>query len=146
MDLTATTAGGTSATSLSDRFTYSASTDVPTVWLAPSAIPATPGPVTYTVSVTGDAATPTGSRRHLRRPGWDLHDQPTDLGYRFLRVDRERRLQPLPVTAHYSGDVTYGSATATLYVSTSTSSSGGTASSGSNRIVGHRNGRHGGRH
>ena len=134
VDLTVTTVGGTSATDAADLFTYSVSADVPTVGITPTSIPVTAGPVTYTVTVTGTGPIPTGSVALADGQGGTCTINSLTAGSGSCSMTENAASSPYTVTAHYSGDVTYASATATLYISTSVAS-GGSASSGSDGVT-----------
>ncbi|MGA2521317.1 MAG: choice-of-anchor Q domain-containing protein [Acidimicrobiales bacterium] len=88
----------------------------PAIVLTGSALPSSPGPVTYTVTVTGSGATPTGSVAVSDNLGGSCSIPILSAGSGSCAIDETASLSPYTVTASYSGDGNYSSGTTSLTV------------------------------
>jgi hypothetical protein len=79
-------------------------------------LPSSPGPVTYTVTVTGSGATPTGSVAVSDNQGGSCSIPSLASGAGSCAIDESASLSPYTVTASYSGDGNYNPGTTTLAV------------------------------
>lgn len=86
---------------------------VATVTFTPSSNPANEGPVTYTVLVTGNGATPTGTVTVDDGEG-NSCTATLVIGVGNCAVDEVNLTSPYSITATYNGDENYSTASATL--------------------------------
>ncbi len=88
----------------------------PAIVITGSALPTSSGPVTYTVTVTGSGATPTGSVAVSDNQGGSCSIPILSAGSGRCAIDESASLSPYTVTAGYSGDGNYSSGTTSLSV------------------------------
>ena len=105
-----------------------------TVLIAPSTLPATPGPVSYTATVTGAGPTPTGSVTISDGQGGSCSINPLVSGSGSCTISESVASGPYTITGTYSGDSNYLGATATINVASSVAVNG-TATTGSDGVT-----------
>ncbi len=88
----------------------------PTIVVTGSALPSSSGPVTYTVTVTGSGATPTGSVAVSDNYGGSCTIPILSAGLGSCAIDESASLSPYTETVSYSGDGNYDPGTTTLTV------------------------------
>jgi hypothetical protein len=101
--------------------------------VAQSTLPATPGPVTYDVAATGTGPAPTGMVTVSDGQGGSCSIPTLSSGLGSCAIDESASLSPYAVTASYSGDSFYFSATASITVSGGVSTNG-TATATNNQV------------
>ena len=107
---------------------------IPTVAVTSSPLPATPGSVSYAVTVSGQSGTPTGTVTISDGKGGTCEIPSLSAGTGSCSVTESAAEAPLTVTASYSGDSTYVPATGSI-TSSSSVSSGGDATAGSDGVT-----------
>ena len=106
----------------------------PKVVVTSTPLPATAGSVTYAVTVSGQSGTPTGTVTISDGDGGTCDVPTLSAGAGNCSVTESAAEAPLDVTASYSGDSTYASATTSLKLSSSVSVAG-SATAGSNGVT-----------
>jgi hypothetical protein len=106
----------------------------PDLTLAPSILPDSPGPVDYTVTLSGSGATPTGPVDVSDDQGATCSIDSFVSGVGSCALDEEASGGPYTVTASYGGDPNYATAS-TSVTNTAAVATGGTISTGSQQIA-----------
>ena len=106
----------------------------PKVVVTSTPLPATAGSVTYAVAVSGQSGTPTGTVTISDGDGGTCDVPTLSAGSGNCSVTESAAEAPLDVTASYSGDSTYASATTSIKLSSSVSVAG-SATAGSDGVT-----------
>ena len=106
----------------------------PDLTLAPSILPDSPGPVDYTVTLSGSGAAPTGPVDVSDDQGSTCSIDSFVSGVGSCALDEEASGGPYTVTASYGGDANYATASTTV-TNTAAVATGGTITTGSQQIA-----------
>ncbi len=132
--ITATYSGDSSYSTESTVLSIVIVKATPTLTVAPAPLPATSGPVSYSVAVTGASGTPTGSVTIVDGQGGSCLVSPLSSGGGSCAIVEDAGSSPYTITATYSGDSSYSTESTVLSVASSVSS-GGVASAGSGGLT-----------